>query len=72
MEESHNVGKVDSLVRLVLGVVGLGVVAYHFLRAPILPIYGLIPVIILVPFLLKTGVTRICPAMKAMKLSTNR
>ena len=72
MAEAHNVGKADSLVRLALGVGCLGVALYHFLRAPILPLYGLIPVLVLIPFFLKTGATRVCPVMKALGVSTNR
>jgi hypothetical protein len=72
MEGSHNVGKVDSVVRLALGVACLGALGYHFLRVPILPPYGLIAVVILIPFFLKTGATRVCPAMKALGVSTNQ
>jgi len=72
MAETHNVGTVDRVARLVLGFACLGALAYHFLRAPILPLYALIALIILIPFFLKTGATRVCPVMKAMGVSTNR
>lgn len=65
-----NVGRVDSIVRIILGVACVGLVAYHFLRDPILPIYGLILVVILIAYFLKTGFTRVCPIMKAMNVST--
>ena len=70
MPEEKNVGQVDSIVRIILGFVCVGLVAYHFIRDAILPIYGLIPVIILIPYFLKTGYTKACPIMKAMNVST--
>ena len=72
MDEGHNVGKVDSIARIALGVACLGALAYHFLRAPLLPLYGVIAVAILIPFFLKTGITRLCPVMKALGVSSNR
>ena len=68
--QEKNVGHLDGAARILLGLVCLGLVAYHFFGHKILPIYGLIPVIILVPFFLKTGITHICPIMKALKMST--
>lgn len=65
-----NVGHADSIIRIVLGFFCLGLVAYHFFFDPILPIYGLIPVLILIPYFLKTGFTRVCPIMKSMNVST--
>lgn len=70
MPEVINVGHADRVVRIILGVVCLGFVAYHFLVASFLPIYALILVIILIPYFLKTGITRSCPIMKAMDVST--
>ena len=70
MPEHKNVGQVDSIIRIVLGFACLGLVAYHFLADPILPIYGLIPVLILIPYFLKTGFTKVCPIMKAMNVAT--
>mgnify|MGYP001570738817 CR=1 FL=1 len=70
MPEEKNVGDVDRIIRIILGVACLGLVAYHFLRDPILPIYGLILVVILIAYFLKTGFTRVCPIMKAMNVST--
>ncbi|MBI2430224.1 MAG: DUF2892 domain-containing protein [Ignavibacteriales bacterium] len=70
MPEEKNVGHMDSVVRIILGIVCAGLVAYHFILEAILPLYGLIPVIILIPFFLKTGLTKVCPVMKAMNVST--
>jgi hypothetical protein len=70
MPDVKNVGHADSIIRLALGVVCIGLVAYHFISEPILPIYGLIPVLILIPYFLKTGYTKVCPIMKAMNVST--
>lgn len=72
MPEEKNVGQADSVIRIILGLVCLGLVAYHFIREPILPIYGLIPVVILIPYFLKTGLTKVCPIMKAMNISTTK
>ena len=72
MDEGQNVGTLDSMVRIALGVACLGALGYHFLRAPLLPLYGVIAVAILIPFFLKTGLTRLCPIMKALGISTNR
>lgn len=65
-----NVGHLDSVIRIVLGVICLGLIGYHFFSKRFLPIYLLVPVIILVPFFLKTGITKVCPIMKAMHIST--
>lgn len=70
MPEHKNVGQVDSIVRIILGLACVGLVAYHFLADPILPIYGLILLVILIAFFLKTGFTKVCPIMKAMNVST--
>ncbi|MDP1677227.1 MAG: DUF2892 domain-containing protein [Bacteroidota bacterium] len=70
MSEEKNVGQVDSVIRIFLGVGCLGLVAYHFMSDAILPMVGLIVVIILIPFFLKTGLTKVCPIMKAMNVST--
>jgi hypothetical protein len=72
MEGSHNVGVLDSRIRIVLGIVCVGLVGYHFLVARILPLYGVLAVIVLIAYFLKTGVTRQCPIMKAMDVSTNK
>ena len=71
MSEAQNDGAVDGGIRIFLGIVCVGVVVYQFAKAPLLPLYLLIPVIVLIPFFLKTGITRVCPLMKAMGLSTN-
>ena len=70
MSVEHNVGRVDSIIRITLGFTCLGLVAYHFIMDPILSIYGLIPLIILIAYFLKTGFTRVCPIMKSMNIST--
>jgi hypothetical protein len=72
MPEEKNVGQADSIIRIILGLACLGLVAYHFIGASILPIYGLIPVVILIPYFLKTGITKVCPIMKAMNISTTK
>lgn len=72
MPQEKNVGQVDSIVRIILGLVCLGLVAYHFIGDPVLPIYGLIFLVILLAYFLKTGFTKICPIMKAMNISTTR
>jgi len=70
MAEEKNVGGLDSIIRIILGLICLGLVVYNFAGSKILPIYLLIPVIILIPFFLKTGITKVCPIMKALKIST--
>jgi hypothetical protein len=70
MAELMNVGNSDRVIRIVLGALCAVMVAYHFLATSFLPLYALILVIILVPFFLKTGITRSCPIMKAMGVST--
>lgn len=70
MPEVKNVGQIDSVIRFVLGVVCVGLVGYHFVIESIFSIYSLIIVIILIPYFLKTGATKICPIMKAMNDST--
>ena len=70
MPELKNVGQLDSIIRIILGFGFVGLIAYHFIGDRILPIYGLIPVLILIPYFLKTGFTKVCPIMKAMNVST--
>lgn len=70
MAEHKNVGHIDSIIRIILGVGCVGLVAYHFLGDAILPIYALVIVMILIPYFLKTGLTKSCPIMKAMNVST--
>lgn len=70
MPEEKNVGQLDSLIRIILGFGFVGLIAYHFIGDRILPIFGLIPVLILIPYFLKTGYTKVCPIMKAMNVST--
>jgi hypothetical protein len=72
MAEAHNVGVLDRYVRLTLGVACVGALGYHFFVAPILNLIGIIALVVLIPFFLKTGLTRVCPVMKAMGISTNR
>ncbi len=72
MSDIRNVGAVDGVIRIILGIVCLGAAGYHFLRAPLFPPYVVIGVIVLIPFFLKTGITRVCPLMGALKISTNR
>jgi hypothetical protein len=71
MTAPQNVGVLDSRIRILLGIACVGALGYHFLVARILPLYALIPVVIGVPFFLKTGITRVCPIMKAVGISTN-
>ena len=71
MPDHQNVGVLDSRIRILLGVTCVGAIGYHLLVARFLPLYALIPVIIGVPFFLKTGITRVCPIMKAVGVSTN-
>ncbi len=70
MPEIINVGHADRILRIVLGTACLGLVAYHFLVDSFLSIFTLIPLILLIPYFLKTGITRACPIMKAMDVST--
>lgn len=70
MSDEKNVGSIDGVIRIVLGIICLGLIAYHFIIESILPIYAIILLIILIPFFFKTGTTKICPIMKAMNLST--
>ena len=69
-EEQRNVGQVDSIIRIILGVIALASIVYHFMGDGLFPIYILVVVIVLVPFFLKTGLTKVCPIMKAMGVST--
>ncbi|MBT3254647.1 MAG: DUF2892 domain-containing protein [Candidatus Marinimicrobia bacterium] len=69
-EEQRNVGQLDSIIRIILGALALGSVVYHFVGDGLFPIYLLVVVIILVPFFLKTGLTKVCPIMKAIGVST--
>ncbi|NQT62425.1 MAG: DUF2892 domain-containing protein [Candidatus Marinimicrobia bacterium] len=69
-EEQRNVGQIDSIIRIILGVIALGAVIYHFVGDDLFPIYILVVVIVLVPFFLKTGLTKVCPIMKSMGVST--
>lgn len=70
MESDHNVGRLDGGIRIALGILCIGALGYHFLVAPLFPVYGMIVVVILILFFLKTGITRVCPLMKAFKIST--
>ncbi|MBT4992250.1 MAG: DUF2892 domain-containing protein [Candidatus Marinimicrobia bacterium] len=72
MSEERNVGQIDSIIRIILGVIALGSVIFHFVGQSIFSIYVLMVVIVLVPFFLKTGLTKVCPIMKAMGLSTTK
>ena len=69
-EEQRNVGQLDSIIRIILGALALGSVVYHFVGDGLFPIYLLVVVIILVPFFLKTGLTKVCPIRKAIGVST--
>ncbi len=69
-EEQRNVGQIDSIIRIILGVIALGSVIYHFVGNGLFPVYILVVVIVLVPFFLKTGLTKVCPIMKSMGVST--
>ena len=70
MAEVKNVGQLDSIIRIIIGIGFVGLIGYHFTGSGILPIGGLIPVLILIPYFLKTGYTKVCPIMKAMNVST--
>lgn len=72
MPDEKNVGQLDSSIRIILGFGIVILVAYHFIGDGILPLWGLIPLLILIPFFLKTGFTKICPVMKALNISTNK
>jgi hypothetical protein len=71
-EQQRNVGQIDSIDRIILGIVVLVSVIYHFVGDGLFPSYILVVVIVLVPFFLKTGTTKVCPIMKSMGLSTYR
>ncbi len=70
MSGEQNVGQVDRIIRIILGFVCLGLVAYHFILESILPIYVLILIVVLIAYFLKTGLTRVCPIMKSLNIST--
>ena len=70
MSQEINVGQADRIIRIILGPACVGLVAYHFLREPILPVYVIIGLVILIAYFLKTGYTRVCPIMKSMNVST--
>ena len=67
-----NVGTVDRGIRLTLGVACVAALGYHLLVARLLPLYGVVAIAVLILFFLKTGLTRVCPIMKAMGVSTNQ
>ncbi len=71
-DEQRNVGQADSFIRIILGVIALGSVIYHFVGDGLFPTYILVLVIVLVPLFLKTGLTKVCPIMKAMGISTHK
>ena len=71
MAEEKNVGPVDGVIRIILGVAALATLICHFVFHPCLPLYAIVILVILVPFFLKTGITKVCPIMKAMGLSTS-
>ena len=70
MAEEKNVGQLDSILRIILGFGIVALVAMHFMGESTLPLYGLIAFLILIPYFLKTGFTKVCPIMKAMNIST--
>jgi hypothetical protein len=72
MAPEINVGQADRVIRIILGLVCVGLVAYHFLREPILPIYAIIGLVTLIAYFLKTGYTRVCPIMKSLNVSTTK
>jgi len=71
-DEARNVGQIDSIIRIILGVIALGSVVYHFVGDGLFPIYVLVIVVVLVPFFLKTGLTKVCPIMRALGVSTHK
>ena len=70
MPEEKNVGQLDSIIRIILGLVCLGLFLFHFLGGPKIPVFELIALVILIPYFLKTGLTKVCPVMKFMNIST--
>ena len=70
MPHEINVGRLDRIIRITLGILCVGLIGYHFGFKRFLPIYLLVPVVILIPFFLKTALTRLCPIMKAMNISS--
>jgi len=70
MAEQQNVGRLDSVIRIILGIACLAAMVYYFVAEDAFAWYLLIPLVVLVPFFLKTGATRVCPVMKAMGVST--
>lgn len=67
-----NVEKFDSAVRIELGIECIAAIIYNCTIATILSLYGVIIVAILIPLFLKTGVTKFCPIMKGLGVSTNK
>jgi hypothetical protein len=72
MAEVKNVGTVDGVIRIILGIASLATIACHFLFHPCLPLWAIVILFILVPFFLKTGITKVCPIMKALGISTHK
>ena len=72
MTSPHNVGMLDRYIRLTLGVASVALLGYHFFVTPTLHVIAIIGIAILIPFFLKTGITSVCPVMKAMGVSTNK
>ncbi len=70
MSQNKSVGLLDAAVRVVLGGLCVAVLVYNFAIERLMPIYAAIPVFILVPLFFKTGLTRSCPIMESLGVST--
>ncbi|WP_456462305.1 YgaP family membrane protein [Reichenbachiella sp.] len=68
----QNVGKIDSMIRIILGICCIVAIVYNYTVETILPLYGVILVAILIPLFLKTGITKFCPIMKGLGVSTKK
>ncbi len=70
MAEDKNVGAMDSIIRIVLGFVCLGLVVYNYAISEIMPLVSVIGTGVLILLFLKTGITKVCPILKALGIST--
>lgn len=68
----QNVGKIDSFIRIILGISCVVAIVYNYAVETILPLYGVIILAILIPLFLKTGFTKFCPIMKGWGVSTKK
>lgn len=71
-KDMQNVGKIDSIIRVILGISCVVAIVYNYAVETILPLYGVIIIAVLIPLSFKTGFTKFCPIMKGLGISTKK